>query len=419
MALIQPAEQSLCVALLYVTLPDQYQGASSAELTGLAEAAHCQVATVYTLKQKRPYSKLFIGKGHVEALKQVCLEHTVTHVLVNHDLSASCQKHLSEALCVDVIDRTELILHIFALHARSFAGKLQVELAQLTRLSTRLIRGWTHLERQKGGIGLRGPGETQLETDRRLITRRIKTIRKKLDAVRSQRQQTSHAGRQSKYPTAVLVGYTNSGKSTLFNALTAANVLCAGYPFATLDPVTRRMEVPGLEGVLLIDTVGFIRGLPPAIIEAFHATLDAVHEADVLIHVVDVAEVVNRGHVAACADVKEVLTQLEADHLPTVMVYNKKDLICASDVGYESDVCCVSALQCDGLDRLKETIGRRISEAYCQRVVLIPFDQAQPRALCYERGWVLSAQETDAGWLLTIQAPRADLLAHLNPYFIE
>lgn len=394
------------MGLLHVLLPEKFLGSSESELEGLAIAAGLEVCFTHKLKRQEKHAKTFIGQGHVERLKIQCDASHVKQVLVNHDLSPSMQKQLSRALCVDVIDRTELILHIFALHAQSYAGKLQVELAQLTRLSTRLIRGWTHLERQKGGIGLRGPGETQLETDRRLIRQRIKTIKHKLKSVHAHRLQTRQSRLKSAIPTAVIVGYTNAGKSTLFNALTEADVLAADFPFATLDPTTRRLSLPGVRCLLLVDTVGFIKGLPPEIVEAFHATLDAVNEADVLIHVLDSVVVARDGHDAACADVNAVLAQLGASEIPVLYVYNKSDLQPVPEFLPSQNVCATSAKHHTGLDALKTSLLHMITSDYFKRWVFIAYQHAEIRADYLQKNWLLEEHAVAHGWWLHVQLPK-------------
>ncbi|MBM94018.1 MAG: GTPase HflX [Legionellales bacterium] len=412
MGFIQPSIESPSVIILYITLKGLDQGNDLDEMEGLAKAGSCSVVSVYKVHLSKINSKYFVGKGHLDCLKQQCSQFNLKHILVNQDLSASVQKNLSEYLCADIIDRTELILHIFSLHARSFAGQLQVELAQLTRLSTRLIRGWTHLERQKGGIGLRGPGETQLETDRRLIARRIKTIRKKLKMLHAQQKETSKRRGRSSVPTVALLGYTNSGKSTLFNALTASSVLCAGYPFATLDPITRWMSLPGHEGALLMDTVGFIKGLPPSIIEAFHATLDAIYEADVLIHVMDIQKVNQEGYRSSSKDVFAVLNELGDIHQPIITVYNKLDLTDQPGPKIGDLTVNVSALNLIGLDDLKASIVAILSEAYPSIEVCMLFEKAQLRALCHQQGWVQKEVLKESHWLMQLKAPKEALIKY-------
>jgi GTP-binding protein HflX len=271
-----------------------------------------------------PTAKYFIGTGKLTEIKELLSHAPVAVVLVNHNLSPAQSRNLEQALGCRVIDRTELILDIFAQRARTFEGMLQVELAQLKHLSTRLVRGWTHLERQKGGIGLRGPGEAQLETDRRLIRKRIATINNRLEKVAEQRNQNRRARQSHRTPCVALIGYTNAGKSTLFNRLTRSEVYVADQLFATLDPTSRRCYIPNLGNIILIDTVGFIRHLPPDLIKAFKATLEETIQADLLLHVMDKHDPKRHEHKEA---VLNILQELGAAELPLLEVYNKLDLV--------------------------------------------------------------------------------------------
>lgn len=274
--------------------------------------------------RQTPTAKYFIGSGKLAEIKEVLNHDPVSVILMNHNLSPAQSRNLEQALGLRVIDRTELILDIFAQRARTFEGMLQVELAQLKHLSTRLVRGWTHLERQKGGIGLRGPGESQLETDRRLIKKRIATINNRLEKVVEQRNQNRRARQSQRTPCVALIGYTNAGKSTLFNRLTHSEVYVADQLFATLDPTSRRCYIPGLGNIILIDTVGFIRHLPPDLIKAFKATLEETLQADLLLHVID-------KHDPKRSEYKEtvlnIIHELGAGDLPMLEVYNKLDLV--------------------------------------------------------------------------------------------
>ncbi|MDH5180646.1 MAG: GTPase HflX, partial [Gammaproteobacteria bacterium] len=257
------------------------------EFRELAVSAGAEPVAVVTGSRRTPDPKFFVGTGKAEEIGDVAEQEKADVVLVNHDLSPVQERNLERLLNCRVLDRTGLILDIFAQRARSHEGKLQVELAQLQHLSTRLVRGWTHLERQKGGIGLRGPGETQLETDRRLLGARIKQLKQKLEKVRRQREQGRRARKRAEIPTVSLVGYTNAGKSTLFNRLTESAVYAADQLFATLDPTLRRVSLPNGQAMVLADTVGFIRHLPHDLVEAFRSTLQETEEADLLLHVVD------------------------------------------------------------------------------------------------------------------------------------
>ena len=273
--------------LVQISLPNINPDRALAELKALAHAAGAEVVEVVVGSKTVPDPKFFIGSGKAEEVHQLILAHDIQLALINHQLSPSQARNLERLLGCRVVDRTGLILDIFAQRARTAEGKLQVELAQLEHLLTQLIRGWTHLERQKGGIGLRGPGETQLETDRRLVRRRIKLIQSRLENVRGQREQNRSARQRSAMPIVSLVGYTNAGKSTLFNSLTESHVLVANQLFATLDPAMRKLTLPGASPIILIDTVGFIRDLPHALVESFKSTLEETIQADLLLHVID------------------------------------------------------------------------------------------------------------------------------------
>ena len=332
----------------------------------------------------------FVGSGKVAQIRDLVLEQDIDLVIFNHSLSPTQERNLERELKCRVVDRTGLILDIFAQRARTHEGKLQVELAQLEHMSTRLVRGWTHLERQKGGNGLRGPGETQLETDRRLLRARVKSIRGRLDKVRRQRAQGRRSRDRTETPTVALVGYTNAGKSTLFNVLTDAKVYAADQLFATLDPTLRRLAVPNLGPVVLADTVGFISSLPPSLVEAFKATLEETREADLLLHVVDAADENRELHKA---DVCEVLRELGANETPMLQVYNKVDLL-QLDPRTERDKegipirVWLSAARDDGLDQLLEALADRLGgDLFTEQVELRP-DQARLRAELYDLGAV-------------------------------
>jgi GTP-binding protein HflX len=295
---------------------------SVAEFVALAESAGAVVVQTAVVSRKAPDARYFIGSGKVEELAAQVAQAQIDLVLINHTISPSQERNLERALQCRVLDRTGLILDIFAQRARSFEGKLQVELAQLRHMSTRLVRGWSHLERQRGGIGLRGPGETQLELDRRMIGHRIKQIERRLQKVSRQRQQNRQARRKRELPVVAFVGYTNAGKSTLFNSLSAAEVYAADQLFATLDTTLRRLDLPNGDRVILADTVGFIRDLPHQLVAAFRSTLEEVVEADLLLHVIDAADEHRDSHIQ---EVEAVLNQIGAGDVPTLRVYNKID----------------------------------------------------------------------------------------------
>ncbi len=293
------------------------------ELQQLALSAKLQVVAVIEGKRTRPDSTTYIGSGKVDELAQVIMQTKASLVIFNHDLSPAQQRNLSVRLNCNVIDRTSLILDIFAQRAKSYEGKLQVELAQLEHLATRLVRGWTHLERQKGGIGLRGPGETQLETDRRLIRKRVKLLKEKLATLQRQRNVQRRSRQRTNVLSVSIVGYTNAGKSTLFNKLTRAQSYAADQLFATLDTTTRKLFLTPGCSVVISDTVGFIRELPHTLVAAFRATLEETVQADILLHVID-ASSSNRDE--QVEEVNKILKEIGADSIPQILILNKIDL---------------------------------------------------------------------------------------------
>ena len=276
--------------LVHLDFPAEADREQLQEFRELAISAAAEPVATVTGSRTSPHPRYFVGTGKADEIKDVVSQTQADVVLFNHALTPVQERNLESLLECQVLDRTGLILDIFAQRARTHEGKLQVELAQLKHLSTRLVRGWTHLERQKGGIGLRGPGETQLETDRRLINDRIRQLNHRLEKVRRQRDQGRRARKRVGMPTVSLVGYTNAGKSTLFNTLTEAGVLVADQLFATLDPTLRRVELPGGYPMILADTVGFIRHLPHDLVAAFRSTLQETRDADLLLHVVDASD---------------------------------------------------------------------------------------------------------------------------------
>ena len=303
------------------------------EVRMLAESAGADVADVMTCRRDRPDVALFVGSGKAEEIGQHAKALDAGLVIFNHSLSPVQQRNLEQVVHGRVIDRTSLILDIFALRAQSAEGKLQVELAQLEHLASRLIRGWTHLERQRGGIGMRGPGETQLETDRRLIGTRVKMLKERLARLAKQRRTQGRARSRQGVLTISLVGYTNAGKSTLFNALTHSGAYAADQLFATLDTTVRRVWLPEAGNVVIADTVGFIRDLPHTLVEAFKATLETTTQADLLLHVIDAA---NQARDLQIVEVNKVLAEIGASHVPQIRVYNKCDLT-AAEPGVERD----------------------------------------------------------------------------------
>ena len=338
--------------------------------------------------RKLPDARLFAGTGKVEEIKQVVELHQADAVLFNHSLTPNQQRNLEKSLGVPVLDRTQLILDIFAQRARTHEGKLQVELAQLQYQSTRLVRSWTHLERQKGGIGLRGgPGETQIEIDRRLLRDRIILIKERLEKVRVQRTQLRQKRKRKPVPMISLVGYTNAGKSTLFNALTHADVYVANQLFATLDPTLRRIELDTLGEVVLVDTVGFIRHLPHSLVAAFKATLEETQEADFLLHVIDCSDPRWEPNIDA---VDAVLTEIDAAQVPHIKVFNKIDLLSheSAHIVYDeqeqpSEVW-LSAHTGTGLELLLKAIVEKLAELLVEHEICLTNTQGKLRAKLYE-----------------------------------
>ena len=364
-----------------------------------------------TGRRAAPDPQIFIGIGKLEEIRQAVAEHEAELVLFNHALRPSQERNLERELKCRVLDRTGLILDIFAQRARTYEGKLQVELAQLQHMSTRLVRGWTHLERQKGGIGLRGPGETQLETDRRLLRERIKAINARLEKVRVQRKQAGRARQRAELPAISLVGYTNAGKSTLFNAITQADVYAADQLFATLDPTLRRVSIPELGPVLLADTVGFIRHLPHKLVEAFRATLEQVTDADLLLHVIDCAAEERDANIAHVVD---VLEEIDADEVPRLDVFNKIDLpdmaprIDRDEQGLPVRVW-VSARERRGLEIIPQAIAELLGRDVIAGDLVLDPAKGRLRARLYAAGAVISeAQREDGSALLSIKMPALD-----------
>jgi GTP-binding protein HflX len=354
-----PGSNTMRAALVGIDFGAVDFGASLDELSLLARSAGADPVTTITAKRSSPDAAYFVGSGKADEVKEACLAERVDIVIFNHALSPAQQRNLERRLGVRVVDRTSLILDIFAQRAKTNEGKLQVELAQLQHLATRLIRGWTHLERQKGGIGLRGPGETQLETDRRLIGERVKMLRTRLAKLRRQHEtQRRSRGRNQTFSVS-LVGYTNAGKSTLFNTLTKAGVYVANQLFATLDTTSRRLYLGDEVGnVVVSDTVGFVRELPHQLVAAFRATLEETIRADLLLHVVDGSSPVRNEQIE---QVNEVLREIGADHIPQILVWNKIDAA-GLEPGVERDEydkisrVFISAQSGAGLDLLRDAI---------------------------------------------------------------
>ncbi len=377
------------------------------EFISLVLSAGAVINEITYIYARRFFRRSLIGKGKIREIAQQIIVKDSDLVIFNNSLTASQERNLELDFNCRVIDRTRLILDIFAQRAVTNAGKLQVELAQLNHLSTRLIRGWTHLERQKGGIGLSGPGETQLETDRRLIQYRIKSIQKKLIHLETQRK-TTRKSRRSMMRSVSLVGYTNVGKSTLFNTLTGAETLVQDNLFATLDPVFKLIKLPKKRRAILSDTVGFIKDLPHELIDAFLSTLEEVVDADLLIHVLDVTDRYIHSHRRS---VKQVLKQIGANHIPVIYVYNKIDLLEQKVNIIDNEVRCeVSAVSGEGIDNLLDIISKHVKPEPIITIVQIQLHQSRERALIYSHSNVLDECFSDKNTLeLTVEIDKRKL----------
>ena len=371
----------------------------AAEFSALAASAGTIEVGAVVANRAKPDPKYFVGSGKAEEIRAFAEQHHADLILVDQTLTPSQERNLEKLTGRRVLDRNGLILDIFAQRARSFEGKLQVELAQLSHLATRLVRGWTHLERQKGGIGLRGPGETQLETDRRLIAKRIRTLRTRLEKLDRQRDTGRHVRKEVPVPTVALVGYTNAGKSTLFNALTGSATYVADKLFATLDPTVRRVELEGVGEVVLADTVGFVRQLPHELVAAFRSTLQEAREADLLLHVVDASDPQRDERIA---QVREVLRGIGAGDIRELLVFNKIDLsgdaprtvMGADDVATQA---WASAVGGQGLAALRDSMAHAVRPNQVRRTLHLELTAAAVRSELYTRNAVRSERQCEDG----------------------
>ncbi len=384
------------------------------EFAQLATSAGAQPVATVTGRRERPDPRFFMGSGKADEVRDIAAAESADVILVDHALSPSQERNLEKHTGRRVLDRNSLILDIFAQRARSHEGKLEVELAQLKHIATRLVRGWTHLERQKGGIGLRGPGETQLETDRRLIGTRVKVLGRRLEKIRQQRETGRAQRAQIPVPSLALVGYTNAGKSTLFRSITGADAYVADQLFATLDPTVRRISLPGGTVAVVADTVGFIRELPHELVAAFQSTLTEAREATLLLHVVDASDPRRDDHIT---QVNGVLAEIGAGELPQVLVYNKVDRLefgprIDRDAEGRAVAVWISAAKRQGLDLLQQAIAERIACVARRACVRVPASAGALRSRLYSAGAVRGECALDDGSLdLTVELPDIELLA--------
>ena len=378
------------------------------EFKELVSSTSAEIIDEFNFHQKTINAKYFIGNGKLEEIKNTLIQHNCSLVIFNHDLSPSQERNIESFLNSRVLDRTGLILDIFARRASSHIGKMQVELAQLSHLSTRLVRGWSHLERQKGGIGLRGPGETQLETDRRLISNRIKGIKKRLIKSHQQKNLNRYSRKKGRNHIVGIVGYTNAGKTTLFNQLTGSNEFEADKMFATLDTVTRKNLTPGSETIIYIDTVGFISDLPTSLIESFKATLDDLKSADLLLHVVDIND---RAFENKVFEVNKILVDIGAEDIPQIFVKNKVDL--AKNIDFEINNVVnsvnVSAKEGIGIELLKDLVSNHANRGLFKGKLFIDFKNPNIRAKCFKTAKIIKEISTNTGWEIELIIGNYDL----------
>jgi len=383
------------------------------EFRQLATSAGAIPVATVTGRRERPDPRYFMGSGKAEELRAVCEANDAEVALVDHALSPSQERNLEKLIGRRVLDRNGLILDIFAQRARSFEGKLQVELAQLKHISTRLVRGWTHLERQKGGIGMRGPGETQLETDRRLIGQRVRVLTKRLEKITQQRETGRQMRAEIPVPSLALVGYTNAGKSTLFRALTGADAYVADQLFATLDPTVRRITLPGGTLIVAADTVGFIRELPHELVAAFQSTLTEAREATLLLHVVDASDPRRDEHIA---QVDAVLAQIGADSIPQIILYNKIDRLEVQpridrNANGQAVAVWISAEKRLGLELLADAVAERLTRFARKARIRIEASAGAVRSRLYAAKAVRDEHSADDGSIeLGVELPDVELL---------
>ncbi|MDW6018221.1 ribosome rescue GTPase HflX [Vibrio plantisponsor] len=399
--------------LVHINFTQQGEWEDLSECQMLVSSAGVETLQVVTGSRQSPHPKYYVGEGKAQEIAQAVQATEADVVIFNHSLSPAQERNLEHLCQCRVVDRTGLILDIFAQRARTHEGKLQVELAQLRHISTRLIRGWTHLERQKGGIGLRGPGETQLETDRRLLRERIKAILRRLDRVAKQREQGRRARTRAEIPTVSLVGYTNAGKSTLFNRITEAGVYAADQLFATLDPTLRKIELKDVGPAILADTVGFIRHLPHDLVAAFKATLQETQEADILLHVVDASDDRFRENIQA---VNDVLQEIDANEVPTLLVMNKIDNLDVQEPRIERDdegvprTVWISAMDGLGIDLLFQALTERLASQIVEyRLRVPPQHQGRIRSTFFQMKCIQDEEyDSDGNLLISIRMQQVD-----------